>query len=260
MKRPDGRLYGQVRPVKVTYGVYGNADGSVLFELGNTKVLCSVMIQDGVPAFLRGKGQGWLTAEYTMLPASTPIRTPREVTTMKRNNRSVEISRLIGRSLRAVIDFSKLGERTIHIDCDVLQADGGTRTASINGAYCALVAAIEKWIHGNKSAYPRNFLRNSLAAVSVGWVNGIALLDVNFQEDTHVDADFNFVFTGTGELIEIQGNTEKDPLPWHAVQEMKELAVQGVSSILASVAEGKSPEVSASVAHESPSSLYPHLF
>lgn len=230
IKRPDGRLFNQVRPIKVTYGVYGNADGSALFELGNTKVLCSVMIQDGVPPFLKGKGQGWLTAEYTMLPASTRARTPREVATMKRNGRSVEISRLIGRSLRAVVDFSKLGERTIYVDCDVLQADGGTRTASISGAYCALYHAIQqaKVIKN----IPSNFLCDTLAAISVGWLNGGPLLDINFKEDSGIDADFNFVMTGKGQVVEIQGCTEKAPLSWDAVEKMKDLAVQGISEIL----------------------------
>ncbi len=230
MKRQDGRLSTQIRPTTITYGVYGNADGSVLFEIGNTKVLCSVLIQDGVPAFLRGKGQGWLTAEYTMLPAATRVRTPREITTMKRNNRSVEISRLIGRALRAVVDFSKLGERTIYVDCDVLQADGGTRTASITGAYCALYHARAQWNVGR--AVPIDFLTDSLAAVSVGWVNGTALLDIDFQEDNSVQADFNFVMTGKSELVEIQGGTEGAPLPWHSVEQMKISAQHGINELL----------------------------
>ncbi len=233
MKRLDGRLSNQVRPIKVTYGVYGNADGSVLFELGNTKVLCSVMVQDGVPQFLRGKGQGWLTAEYTMLPAATRSRTPREVITMKRNGRSVEISRLIGRSLRAVVDFSKLGERTIYVDCDVLQADGGTRTASISGAYCALYHATQQ-LHLSKKPFA-SFLSGSLAAISVGWMDNQALLDINFQEDSSVEADFNFVMTGKGEIIEMQGATEKAPLSWEAVQEMQAVARQGITDILSGV-------------------------
>lgn len=231
IKRLDGRFFDQMRPVKVTYGVYGNADGSALFELGNTKVLCSVIVQDGVPSFLRGKGQGWLTAEYTMLPASTHVRTPREITTLKRNARSVEISRLIGRSLRAVIDFSKLGERTLYIDCDVLQADGGTRTASISGAYCALIHAIAQSAAAKKPSIP-NFLTDSVSAVSVGWTSSGPLLDINFQEDSQVDGDFNFVMTGKGALIELQGSTEKKPLPWDSVESMKQLALAGIQNIL----------------------------
>lgn len=234
IKRPDGRLFNQVRPVKITYGVYGNADGSVLFELGNTKVLCSAIVQDGVPPFLRGKGQGWLTAEYTMLPASTRMRTPRETTTLKRSGRSVEISRLIGRSLRAVVDFSKLGERTIYIDCDVLQADGGTRTAAISGAYAALCQVMQQSVVKHKGVGV-DFLSDSLAAISVGWLNNGPLLDINFQEDSGIDGDFNFVMTGKGELVEIQGSTEKKPLPWDSVQKMKVLAEKGIQEILAFV-------------------------
>ena len=245
MKRLDGRLSNQVRPIKVTYGVYGNADGSVLFELGNTKVLCSVMVQDGVPQFLRGKGQGWLTAEYTMLPAATRARTPREVITMKRNGRSVEISRLIGRSLRAVVDFSKLGERTIYVDCDVLQADGGTRTASISGAYCALYHATQQ-LQLSKKPFA-SFLSGSLAAISVGWMNNQALLDINFQEDSSVDADFNFVMTGKGEIIEMQGATEKSPISWNAVEEMQAVAHKGIAEILSIVHGDVSISVSQNV-------------
>ncbi len=245
MKRLDGRLSNQVRPIKVTYGVYGNADGSVLFELGNTKVLCSVMVQDGVPQFLRGKGQGWLTAEYTMLPAATRARTPREVITMKRNGRSVEISRLIGRSLRAVVDFSKLGERTIYVDCDVLQADGGTRTASISGAYCALYHATQQ-LQLSKKPFA-SFLSGSLAAISVGWMNNQALLDINFQEDSSVEADFNFVMTGKGEIIEMQGATEKAPISWEAVEHMQAVASKGITEILSIVHGDVSPSLSQNV-------------
>jgi len=233
MKRIDGRLSNQMRPIKITYGVYGNADGSVLFELGNTKVLCSVMIQDGVPQFLRGKGQGWLTAEYTMLPAATRARIPREVVTMKRNGRSIEISRLIGRSLRAVVDFSKLGERTIYVDCDVLQADGGTRSASISGAYCALYHATQQ-LQISKKPFA-SFLSGSLAAISVGWMNNNALLDINFQEDSSVEADFNFVMTGKGEIIEMQGATEKAPISWSAVEQMQAVAHKGIMEVLSVV-------------------------
>lgn len=241
MKRIDGRLSDQMRPVRVTYGVYGNADGSALFELGNTKVLCSVMVQDGVPQFLRGKGQGWLTAEYTMLPAATRARTPREVITMKRNGRSVEISRLIGRSLRAIIDFSALGERTLYVDCDVLQADGGTRTASISGAYCALYHATQQLALAKKSY--ASFLSGSLAAISVGWNQNEALLDVNFQEDSSVEADFNFVMTGTGQVVEVQGATEKGPLSWNAVEKMKDVAQEGIIQILSIVHTAPVPAV-----------------
>lgn len=229
MERNDGRAADQVRPVKVTYGVYGNADGSVLFELGDTRVLCSIMLQDGVPQFLRGTGKGWLTAEYTLLPASTLTRTPREAAVMKRNSRSIEISRLIGRSLRAVVDLKKLGERTIYVDCDVLQADGGTRTAAISGSYCALQSAVSQWI--KKGVLTETIISDALAAVSVGWTAKGPLLDINFKEDCKVDADFNFVMTSLGAVVEIQGATEKAPLPWHAVEEMKTLAFKGIRDI-----------------------------
>ncbi|NBO99540.1 MAG: ribonuclease PH [Proteobacteria bacterium] len=228
--RKDGRQPDQVRPIKITYGVYGNAQGSVLFEMGNTRVLCSIMLQDGVPHFLRSSGQGWLTAEYTLLPASTVTRTAREASVMRRNSRSIEISRLIGRSLRAVLDLKKLGEKTIYVDCDVLQADGGTRTASISGAYCALQQAIEQWIV--KGIISTTLFKESVAAVSVGWVNNTALLDVDFTEDSTVDADFNFVMTGSGKIIEIQGATEINPIDWASVLTMQQVALQGVNTIL----------------------------
>jgi ribonuclease PH len=232
-QRIDGRSDNQVRSIKLVHNVYGNSQGSVLFSLGNTKVLCSVMLQDGVPHFLRGTGQGWLTAEYSMLPAATITRSPREASIMRRNNRSIEISRLIGRSLRAVIDLKKLGEKTVYIDCDVLQADGGTRTAAINGAYCAVKNAIEKWI--SRGIITDTILTDSLAAISVGWTENRALLDVNFSEDNKVDADFNFVMTGTGKIVEIQGATESSPLDWNTVLAMRESAFKGVKDIIAFV-------------------------
>jgi ribonuclease PH len=228
--RKNGRQPDQVRPVKITYGVYGNAQGSVLFEMGNTRVLCSIMLQDGVPHFLRSSGQGWLTAEYTLLPASTVTRTAREASIMRRNSRSIEISRLIGRSLRAVLDLKKLGEKTIYVDCDVLQADGGTRTASISGAYCALSQAVKQWLE--KGVIRSTILKDSVAAVSVGWVNNIALLDVDFDEDSTVDADFNFVMTGSGKIVEIQGATEINPIEWESVLMMQKVAFKGITCIL----------------------------
>jgi len=229
MERMDGRAFDQVRPIKITYGIYGNAQGSALFELGNTRVLCSVMLQDGVPQFLRGMGRGWLTAEYTLLPASTLTRTPREAAIMKRNSRSIEISRLIGRSLRSVIDLKKLGERTIYIDCDVLQADGGTRTAAISGSYCALRSAATKW--AQEGFLPDDLLTDTLGAISVGWTSEGPLLDINFKEDCKVDADFNFVMTGSGAMVEVQGATEAKPISWEAVEKMHLLAFKGIKEI-----------------------------
>jgi ribonuclease PH len=244
VKRIDGRTPEQVRPASVTHGIYKNADGSVLFELGNTKILCSVMLQDGVPHFLRGKGAGWLTAEYTMLPAATHTRTQREISTMRRNGRSIEISRLIGRSLRAIVDLKKLGERTIYIDCDVLQADGGTRTASITGAYCALRHAVEIWkLEGKVSG---KFLLDTLGAVSVGLSDDKVLLDINYEEDRSIDADFNFVMTGSGKVVEIQGATESAPFEWAKVEQMRVLAQKGIKEILTQVDELELPEQSSS--------------
>lgn len=235
MKRIDGRLPDQVRPTSVTYGICGNAHGSVLFELGKTKVLCTVMMQDGVPSFLRGKGAGWLTAEYTMLPAATQVRTQREASTMRRNGRAIEISRLIGRSLRSIVDLKVLGERTIYIDCDVIQADGGTRTASIIGAYCALRQAIELWKLNSKIS--DNFLLDTLGALSVGVSGDRVLLDINYEEDCTIDADFNFVMTGSGKVVEMQGATESSPLDWSLVEAMRKLAQKGIREVLSRVDE-----------------------
>ncbi len=232
-ERIDGRQFNQVRPIKVTYGVYGNAQGSTLFEMGNTKVLCSVMLQDGVPHFLRGSGKGWMTAEYTLLPASTLTRTPRDASTMRSNSRSIEISRLIGRSLRSVVDLKRLGEKTIYIDCDVLQADGGTRTAAISGAYCALNHAFQEWVA--RGLFPESLITESLSAVSVGWMNNGPLLDINYSEDAKVEADFNFVMTGSGKVVEIQGATEAAPLSWESVVAMKVLASEGICTILSHI-------------------------
>lgn len=226
--RIDGRCYNELRPLKITYDFAQNADGSVLIELGNTRVLCTAMIQDGVPQHLRKSGKGWLTAEYAMLPAATQERTQRESTTiMRRNGRSTEISRLIGRALRAVIDTSKMGgEKTIYIDCDVIQADGGTRTTAIIGAYCALRSLVRKKL------LPETFLIDSVAAISVGLsVDGKPLLDVNYQEDVALQADYNFVMTGSGNIIELQGAAEQRAISWSAVQEMHKVAYSGIQQI-----------------------------
>ena len=234
MKRNDGRSADQIRSLFLTYGVYGNADGSVLFELGKTKVLCSVMMQDGVPAFLRGKGKGWLTAEYTMLPASTQTRTVRDSSSVHKNGRSVEISRLIGRALRSVVNLDGIGERTIYVDCDVIQADGGTRTAAITGAYCALQHAMDGWNKHYKIS--PNILLDSVGAVSVGWSDDQILLDINFEEDSVIGADFNFVMTGSGKVIELQGATEKEPISWEIIDQMRHVAFHGIKQMLENIA------------------------
>ncbi len=220
------RAFDQMRDVKISYDVFGYAPGSVLFELGNTKILCSVSIASGVPHFLKGSRTGWLTAEYAMLPTSGHTRLVRESTQTKRNDRAVEISRLIGRSLRAVVDLTTLGERTIYVDCDVLQADGSTRTASITGAYIALKMAVERWLESREIA--QSILIDAVSAVSVGFIkNQNALLDLDFQEDSIIDADYNFVLTKSGTIIEIQGTAEKKALSWTEFEQLKELAIKG---------------------------------
>ena len=227
--RTGQRSHDQLRPLRVSYDIFKYASGSTLFEMGNTKVICSVTLQQGVPHFLRGKKTGWLTAEYSLLPASTPIRTVREVTANKRSGRTIEISRLIGRSLRSVVNLGALGEQTIFMDCDVLQADGGTRTACITGAYLALRAAQAAWL--NEGILTENLLVDELAAVSVGLANETPLLDLDFIEDSATEADFNFVLTRSGRLIEIQGSAERFPLTWDQYDQMRQLALKGVDEL-----------------------------
>ncbi len=226
--RIDGRTAQQLRPLKVTFSVYEYAAGSVLFELGKTKVLCAVTLTTTVPPFLKNTRTGWLTAEYALLPTSTQIRTQRESAT-KLSGRSVEISRLIGRSLRAIVKLDKFGERTINIDCDVLQADGGTRTASITGAYLALQQAEKHWLEQGIISEP--ILRENVAAISVGMVNGKHLLDLNAQEDTKADIDLNFVLTRSHKLVELQGTAEGNPVSWDDFEIMRHLATQGIGQI-----------------------------
>ena len=228
--RSGNRSYDQLRPLKVTYGVYPYAAGSTLFEIGNTKILCAVTLQNGVPHFLRGKKMGWVTAEYSLLPSSTPVRTLREITANKRSGRVIEISRLIGRAIRSIVDLSVLGEQTIFIDCDVLQADGGTRTASITGAYLALRAAQAHWkFKGMVGSQP--LICDELAAVSVGLSNKGPLLDMDFAEDSALEADYNFVLTRSGKIVEIQGSAERSPIGWDDYEEIRLLAVQGVQEL-----------------------------
>jgi ribonuclease PH len=227
--RSDNRSYNQLRQLKVTYDVFAYAAGSALFEMGNTKVLCAVTLQNGIPHFLKGKKSGWLTAEYALLPVSTPIRTVREITANKRSGRTIEISRLIGRALRAVTNLSLLGEHTIFIDCDVLQADGGTRTACITGAYLALKAAQERWRALNMLS--DNILTDELAAVSVGLGQHGPLLDMDFTEDSTIEVDFNFVVTRSNKIVEIQGSAERAPLNWQDYDHMRLLALQGTQEL-----------------------------
>ena len=227
--RSGQRSYDQLRTLRVSYDVYKYAAASTLFELGNTKILCSVTLQQGVPHFLRGKKTGWLTAEYSLLPASTPIRTVREVTANKRSGRTIEISRLIGRTLRSVARLDVIGEQTIFMDCDVLQADGGTRTACITAAYLALRSAQTKWLR--EGSISRDILTDELAAVSVGLASEMPILDLDFMEDSGTEADFNFVLTRSERVIEIQGSAERYPLNWQQYEGMKGLAQKGVNDI-----------------------------
>lgn len=227
--RSYGRAYNQVRPIIVTYNQFGYAAGSVLLEMGNTKILCSVSLQNNVPSFLKGKKKGWLTAEYAMLPTATHSRRQRESSGCKKNGRSIEISRLIGRSLRTVVNTNVIGERTIVVDCDVLQADGGTRTACIGAAYLALQEAEKKWIaHGT---IPQSIIIDGIAAISVGIADGQPLLDLDYSEDSKTDADYNFVLTSSNSIIEIQGTAEQAPLSWQEFQQLSQLAQEGVAQL-----------------------------
>jgi ribonuclease PH len=223
--RYDGRATTALRPLKVEYDFCESAAGSVLLQIGKTKVLCTVVLQSGVPAFMRGKGTGWLAAEYAMLPASTQERTPREISQMRRSNRSVEIARLISRSLRAIIALDMIGERTILVDCDVVQADGGTRTTAIMGAYLALQKAQERWLTMRMINKP--IITESVAALSVGILDGVVILDPDYKEDSQLQADFNIIMTHSNKLIEMQGGAEKTPVPWELFDEIKAIAHLG---------------------------------
>jgi ribonuclease PH len=226
-----GRQTDELRPLSMERDVAKFADGSVIVRLGDTHVLCTVKIVDGVPGWRRGSGSGWLTAEYSMLPAATADRTPREAVRGKQGGRTMEIQRLIGRSLRAVVDLGSLGERTLHIDCDVLQAFGGTRTAAVSGAYVALVIALEKL---NRSArWPRLPLFEDVAAVSVGIVDGEPRLDLDYDEDSAAALDMNVVMTGEGRLIEVQATAEGEPFPRATLDTLLDLAAVGVTRIVA---------------------------
>ena len=229
MVRFDGRGADQMRPVRIVPDFLRYPEGSALIELGDTWVLCAVSVDEGVPHFLRGKGQGWITAEYSMLPRSTATRTPRESVTGRIGGRTQEIQRLIGRSLRAVVDLAVLGERTLTIDCDVLQADGGTRTASITGAYVALVLALQKLKErGVIDAMP---LKAAIAATSVGIVDGEMLLDLKYEEDSHAEVDFNVVMTDRGEFVETQGTAERRPFTRETVDKLLALADKGIQEL-----------------------------
>jgi ribonuclease PH len=228
--RNDGRSKGELRPVKITTGYLLTAEGSVLIEVGNTRVLCAASIEDSVPAFLRNSGRGWVTAEYSMLPRATAERNTREVTKGRPSGRTMEIQRLIGRSLRAVMDMDALGERAIIVDCDVLQADGGTRTASITGGYVALAIAVNKMLSFGQ--LKRNPLRDQVAAISVGILQKEALLDLCYDEDSQAEVDMNVVMTSAGEFVELQATGEKATFQDDRLGEMILLARSGVTELL----------------------------
>ena len=227
--RKDGRAWDQLRPITITPGYQKYAEGSALIEMGTTKVLCAASLEEKVPPFMRGQGKGWVTAEYSMLPRATNTRNTRERETGKISGRSQEIQRLIGRSLRAVTDLDALGERTVNIDCDVIQADGGTRTAAITGSYVALNQALQILVKNR--VLTQVPLLCPVAAISVGILNDELLLDLCYEEDFAADVDFNVVLTSQGGLVEIQGATEADPFPRHQVDEVLSLASRGMESL-----------------------------
>jgi ribonuclease PH len=230
MKRFDGRAADQLRPVKITRGYTQIPEGSVLIEVGITRVLCTATVEEKVPPFQKGTGLGWVTAEYSMLPRATQTRTQREATKGKLTGRTMEIQRLIGRALRSVIDLKKLGERTIWIDCDVIQADGGTRTASITGAYVALGDAIKYLLE--KGILKESPIQDTLAAVSVGKVGGVPMLDLAYEEDSKAEVDMNIVMTGAGKFVEIQGTAEEIPFDRTELDQFLDLAEKGIRELM----------------------------
>lgn len=229
-ERTDGRALDQLRAVRITPGYLPYAEGSVLIEMGNTKVICGASLEDRVPPFLRNSGKGWVTAEYAMLPRATQQRTSREIGRGGPSGRTHEIQRLIGRSLRAIADMNVLGERTLTLDCDVLQADGGTRTAAITGAYVAFALASQKLQRSGK--LNRSLLAGEVAAVSVGIVDGIALLDLKYDEDSRAEVDMNIICTGDGRFIEVQGTAEREPFTGDQMNELLALAKKGIGELI----------------------------
>ena len=227
--RPSGRATNQLRDVEIIRNYTKHAEGSVLVKFGDTHVLCTASVEEKVPGFLKGKGQGWVTAEYGMLPRSTGSRMDREAAKGKQSGRTQEIQRLIGRSLRAIIDLEKLGERSIQIDCDVIQADGGTRTASITGAYVALQDAVSYLI--GKDLIKESPLKDSVAAISVGVYKGTPVLDLDYIEDSDCDTDMNVVMTGKGSFVEIQGTAEGEPFSHADMKAMLDLADSGIKTL-----------------------------
>jgi len=230
MQRSHGRAYDELRPVKISRQFTNIPEGSVLIEIGETRVLCTASVEEKVPPFQKGSGKGWVTAEYAMIPRATQSRTQREATKGKLTGRTMEIQRLIGRALRSVVDLKKLGERTIWLDCDVLQADGGTRTAAITGAYVALVDAIQYLLE--KKLIRTNPIQDTLAAISVGKVQGHAVLDLEYAEDSQADVDMNIVMTGAGKFVEIQGTAEEIPFDRADLDRFLQLAEKGIRALM----------------------------
>ena len=229
--RIDQRQPNQLRPLKINTDYLMTAEGSVLIEVGNTRVLCTASVEDSVPAFLRNSGKGWVTAEYSMLPRATATRTAREISKGRASGRTMEIQRLIGRSLRSIMDMSVLGERSVILDCDVLQADGGTRTAAITGAYIALSTAIRKLIRQGK--LKRSPIRDFVAATSVGIVGGVPMLDLCYEEDSQADVDMNVVMTGSGQFVELQATAEKTAFDDAHLASLLSLARAGITELIA---------------------------
>ena len=227
--RSDGRAAAELRPVRIEPGFVGTADGSALIEVGGTRVICTASVAEDVPRWMSGRGRGWVTAEYGMLPASTGERKARDVSRGRPDGRTVEIQRLIGRSLRGVVDFEGLGERTVWVDCDVLEADGGTRCAAITGGFVALELALRKLVSGG--ALERTPLTQSVAAVSCGVVEGTALLDLDYSEDSSAEVDANVVMTGDGGLVEVQATAERTPLSRASLDELLALAAAGIAGL-----------------------------
>jgi ribonuclease PH len=231
MQRPSGRRPDELRPVRLTRGFTRHAEGSVLVEFGDTRVVCTASVDEKVPSFLKGKAQGWLTAEYGMLPRSTHTRSEREAARGRQGGRTLEIQRLIGRSLRAVFDLTALGERTLQIDCDVIQADGGTRTASVTGAFVAAYDAV-RWLR-ERGMIEKLPVTDFVAAVSVGVFQGVPVLDLDYVEDSTCDTDMNVVMTAGGGIVEVQGTAEGRPFSREQMDALLELARRGVSSLIA---------------------------
>ena len=228
--RIDNRHTDQMRPVRITTKYLMTAEGSALIEVGNTRVLCAASIEETVPSFLRGSGRGWVTAEYAMLPRATVSRTPREVTRGHPSGRTHEIQRLIGRSLRSIVDMTALGDRTVIVDCDVLQADGGTRTAAITGAYVALMLALKQLVQfGALKSLP---VTDHIAATSVGVVDGVPMIDLCYDEDSKAEVDMNVVMTGSGKFVELQATAEKTPFDDNQMSQLLELARRGVFELI----------------------------